>query len=300
MDTGTIANERETCNKVLTIAGWKETFENADSRKRQRLKWFFSPSGCDSRGYLALVSFFDPGAAMQALGVFQAICQASATFRSDLRGTFVNTDGTPMELQQISVLIRVPICHLSASLEILTDKRVRWCRWEQHGEQSATNLPVTCHQSASFVQGQGKGEGKGQGQGQGEGTPLPPFREDEEEDSICDDDDPFAYLDDPPQEQVRLAWNAMAETHGLPKVAKLTGTRQRALRARLKDDYWAEHWREALVLVPKNSFNLGQNERQWRANIDWFIRENTVPKLIETESAPPARTALTAIGKFGI
>lgn len=145
---------------VLTIHRWREIFENADTRKRERLKYFHAPSGTDSRGYLALVSRFPQADAMMAFGIFQALCQLSATLGKEVRGTFKNSDGTAMDLQQLSVLLRIEICHLDAAVKILADKRVAWLRWEP----SADDLPVACQSSPGFVQGEGKGKGEGQGE----------------------------------------------------------------------------------------------------------------------------------------
>jgi hypothetical protein len=142
---------------TLHIVRWAEIFENADTRKRERLKSFHAPSGLESRGYLALVSRFPQDRAMMAFGVFQALCQLSATLGRSVRGSFKNSDGTPMDLQQLSVLLRIEICHLSAALEILSDQRVRWVSWGS----SADNLPTICRSSPSFVQGEGEGEGEG-------------------------------------------------------------------------------------------------------------------------------------------
>lgn len=147
---------------TLHIVRWNETFESADTRKRERLKFFHAPSGCESRGYLNLVSRFPQDRAMMAFGVFQSLCQLSATLGRSVRGSFKNSDGTPMDLQQISCLLRLESCHVSAALEILTDSRVKWCHWEP----SADNLPVICHPSPGFVQGEGQGKGQVEGEGE--------------------------------------------------------------------------------------------------------------------------------------
>lgn len=154
--------EESPMTPTLHILRWNETFENADTRKRERLKFFYAPSGCDSHGYLSLVSRFPQDKAMMAFGVFQALCQLSATLGRSVRGRFENSDGTPMDIQQISCLVRLEICHVSAALEILTDQRVKWCEWEH----SAGNLPGICQPPPAFVQGQGQGKGKGEGEGQ--------------------------------------------------------------------------------------------------------------------------------------
>jgi hypothetical protein len=146
--------------QTLQICRWRETFESADTRKRERLKFFHAPSGCDSRGYLNLVSRFPQAEAMAAFGIFQALCQLSATLGRLTRGTFRNSDGSPMDIQQISCLLRIEKCHLSAALEILTDERIKWLEWVE----PADNLPTICREHPGFVQGEGEGKGKGEGE----------------------------------------------------------------------------------------------------------------------------------------
>jgi hypothetical protein len=147
--------------KLYAINKWSEVFENADSRKRQRLGFYYMPSGCDSSGYLGLMSEFEPAEAWQAYGIFVALCQHTATMTKDLRGTFQNTDGTPMTTKRLALIVRADLSILERSLEILMDQRVAWV--------SATDVPSICQQSASdapqnsgFVQGQGQGEGQGE------------------------------------------------------------------------------------------------------------------------------------------
>lgn len=77
------------------------------------------------------------------------------------------------------------------------------------------------------------------------------------------------------------SWNLMAQKHGLPQVAKLTHKRAAAINSRLADSWWRKNWQNALDLVAKNPYLLGDNDRGWKANIDWFVRPDTVVKLIE-------------------
>ena len=162
---------------TIEIKKWNETFENADSRKRQRLGFYYMPSGCDSAGYLALMSEFEPAEAWQAYGTFVALCQQAATMRRNVRGRFINSNGTPMTTRQIAMLIRCDHDLLLRSLDLLCDERVGWI--------SASDVPPICQSSASDapqkspivqgqVQGQGQGQGQGQVQAQEQNTPPPP------------------------------------------------------------------------------------------------------------------------------
>lgn len=161
---------------MIRITKWNETFENADSRKRQRLGLFYMPSGCDSSGYLALMSEFPQEQSLLAFGVFIALCQQSATMRKGVRGSFLKSDGSPMSEKQISMMIHVDVCHLRAAIQVLTDERVKWLEFIEE----KLDVPPICHQSATsvpqnsgFVQGEGEGEGEVEGEGEGEGYEDP-------------------------------------------------------------------------------------------------------------------------------
>lgn len=81
-------------------------------------------------------------------------------------------------------------------------------------------------------------------------------------------------------EQVAEAWNAMAASHDLPKVAKLTLKRRKACRARLRDDGLAAI-QAAIQRIPTIPFLLGENERGWSAHFDFLIKPDTVTSIIE-------------------
>ncbi len=147
--------------KLYKIHKWREVFENADSRKRVRLGYYYMPSGCDSSGYLGLMSEFEPAEAWQAYGIFVALCQHAATMDKEIRGSFLNSDGTPMSVRRLALIIRADVSILERSLEILMHQSVKWV--------SAEDAPVICQSSADpvlensgFVQGQGQGQGQGQ------------------------------------------------------------------------------------------------------------------------------------------
>jgi hypothetical protein len=153
---------------MMEITKWNETFENADTRKRQRLGWLFTPTGCDSNGYLSLVAK-DGG--FEAFGIFMAICQWSATQPKNLRGKLVRSNGDPLTEKDIAVRIRAESCQVSAALKLLICSDVGWIS-EDDSEKSAGNLPVICQSSPAFVQGEGEGQGQGQGEGEDKRTPA--------------------------------------------------------------------------------------------------------------------------------
>lgn len=107
-------------------------------------------------------------------------------------------------------------------------------------------------------------------------SPLPPVGERQAK------EDSFKNL----KAELQTAWNTLADTHGLPRAEAWNETRTKSLRARAAHAFWRDNWREALTRVPLNPWNLGENDRGWRANIDWFLRDKTVPQLIERTDRP--------------
>ena len=92
---------------MIEIVKWSKCFETPDTRKRQRLGWFMSPSGCDSRGFRKLMRMGDDG--LIALGFFQALCQTMATQNIETRkdGVFKNSDDSLMDFDDIIELSRL-------------------------------------------------------------------------------------------------------------------------------------------------------------------------------------------------
>ena len=85
-----------------------------------------------------------------------------------------------------------------------------------------------------------------------------------------------------PHEEFHEAWNAEAELYGFAHSLDMTAKRKAQHRARRKSKFWRENWKVALVRVGmKSSFCRGQNERGWVATIQWFLRDETVAKIME-------------------
>lgn len=86
--------------------------------------------------------------------------------------------------------------------------------------------------------------------------------------------------DDLTEGEVLEAWNGLASDCGLPTVSKLTNARRRKLHARIRDHPF-EDWAAALAAIRRSQFLRGENDRGWRANFDWLLRPETIPKLLE-------------------
>lgn len=80
-------------------------------------------------------------------------------------------------------------------------------------------------------------------------------------------------------EQVVEAWNVMADGAGVPK-ARLTDERRRKLRTFVRR-HTIDDITEAIWAVPRSSFLCGENDRGWKAGIDFILQPSSFTKLIE-------------------
>lgn len=78
--------------------------------------------------------------------------------------------------------------------------------------------------------------------------------------------------------EVFSAWN---ELGCVGSVQAATTKRKAAFRQRVRDEFWSGHWREALAAIQGNAALQGDNDRGWVADFDWFLRPDTVAKLVE-------------------
>ena len=152
---------------TIRIENWNETFESADSRKRQRLGWFLSPTGCESKGYRKRMRSGTDG--VIALGVFQALCQVMGTLGKSIRktGMLVNSDGSPMDFEDLAEMTRLDVDVLTEAIEMLVS--VGWLSTDKERvvNPHAGGMPVACRshadgvpENSGFVQGEGQGEGE--------------------------------------------------------------------------------------------------------------------------------------------
>jgi hypothetical protein len=81
-------------------------------------------------------------------------------------------------------------------------------------------------------------------------------------------------------QEVLSAWN-----QAMQQYCKLTSKRRAALSQRLKDRFWLEHWRRAIARASESDFCRGVNDRGWVADFEWFLRPDSVTKLLEGKYA---------------
>lgn len=119
------------------------------------------------------------------------------------------------------------------------------------------------------------------GEVQGKGVPFIPSPIPDpipEEESLSADADSQPVEDSLTAHQVVVTeWNSV----GPVRCSRLTPTRRKALAARLRDAWWRENWREGLARLPNARFACGENERKWKADFDWFLKPDSLTRLLE-------------------
>ena len=85
-------------------------------------------------------------------------------------------------------------------------------------------------------------------------------------------------------------WNDTLAPHGFPRCTTLdhkennkpkTKTRQQILTERLREKSCPSYWLYIFSKILNSAFCRGENERNWKANIDWLIRPTTHTKIVE-------------------
>lgn len=93
-------------------------------------------------------------------------------------------------------------------------------------------------------------------------------------------------------EFVRDSWNAS----GPITCIRLTEKLRRAARARLKVPWWSENWLLALERLPQCRFLWGESDRGWKADLEWFLKPDSVQKILEGkyDNAPTSGQSASA------
>lgn len=86
-------------------------------------------------------------------------------------------------------------------------------------------------------------------------------------------------------------WNSI---EALPKIRSLTEKRRKLLATRMRDPFFRDHWKDAADMIPGIPFLNGDNDRGWKADIDWFLQPDSVAKIIEGKYTPAVKPSVPA------
>lgn len=82
-------------------------------------------------------------------------------------------------------------------------------------------------------------------------------------------------------EEVVEDWNAMATQTDLPICRKITTARRRAFKARLREYPDMADWQRAFLCIRNTPWMHGENDRGWKADIDFLLQAKSFTKLTE-------------------
>lgn len=89
-------------------------------------------------------------------------------------------------------------------------------------------------------------------------------------------------------EEVVKAWNAEAK---LPPVQHLTDKRKTALKARLSESYFRDNYATGIKKAARSAFLTGNSDGGWKATFDWFVKPDSLPRIMEGKYDGRAATA---------
>ncbi len=93
--------------------------------------------------------------------------------------------------------------------------------------------------------------------------------------SSASDDQPLTI------EEVVEDWNAMAVQVDLPVCRKITLARRRAFKARQREYPDMADWQRAFMCIRNTPWMHGENDRGWKADIDFLLQAKSFTKLSE-------------------
>ena len=87
---------------------------------------------------------------------------------------------------------------------------------------------------------------------------------------------------------IMAEWNKLPAP--FPRIKQMTDKRKTALRKRLRDASWLDGWREALRMAPNIPFLRGDASGGWVMDIEFFLRPDSVTKIIEGKYGTGSRS----------
>jgi DNA-binding MarR family transcriptional regulator len=78
------------------------------------------------------------------------------------------------------------------------------------------------------------------------------------------------------ENEILSTWNS-----SMGQRCELTPKRRAILRSRLNVVAWSQRWKLAIEQARQCPFLMGENERGWKADFEWFLKPDSVTKILE-------------------
>lgn len=250
------------------IRGWDEHYETYESRRLKRaLPWVAMSTKHDGKSFRRVMRL-DPSGALY--GAWCLIVQVAA--KCPKRGTLADADG-PLSALDIADKTDLSVETAGRALAAFSSEKIHWLEIVDGGESAgicgqsdeSAGIPADALPTCVDARLQDTTE---------------PDRT--EPDITQQDKDTMRRKrgggDAVTVQAVVDAWNNF---EGVRHVRGIAGKRGMAIKARLSDPDWRDNWQAALERIRRSSFCKGGGDRGWVADLDWFIKPDTVTKLLE-------------------
>ncbi len=234
------------------IRGWDAHYESYESsRLKKALAWVAMPTKHDGKTFRRVMRMDPSGALYGAWCLFVQVAAKCPT-----RGTLADQDGplTALDISDKTGLSEEAAAH---AMKVFASAEIRWLEVVFDGKSAGTPAEKRELTQICVLQDRTKTETE-------------------------QDKDTMSRKrvggDAAAVQAVVDAWNAI---EGVKHARGPTGKRGTAIKARLADPDWRSNWQAALERVGRSSFCKGGGDRGWVANLDWFIKPDTVTKLLE-------------------
>lgn len=244
------------------IKNWNQVFENSESRKLKNLNWVPLPNSWEGLGYARVTKHKN---AVTIMAAWPLVIQIGS--KCPQRGLLAKVDA-PLSVEDMADLTRMPAQIFDRALEALVDPLIGWVEivqiekgengvWEINLQSKSQNLPQSPDTSGSSGLEQNRTEQKGM----------------EQKEGMSIDIDSSSRSED-----VVKLWNSQPS---LPSIRDLTSDRRRALKTRLSEPFFRDNFVEGIQRIAASSFCTGNNEREWTATFDWFLKPGSITKILE-------------------
>lgn len=96
-------------------------------------------------------------------------------------------------------------------------------------------------------------------------------------------------------DEVVAFWNSTAKAQNLPQVQSLTPARRTALALRIQEAGSIEAFKAVIAKVVASNFCRGMNDRAWKADFDFVLKQSSFVKIMEGKyDNPPSGNGHTA------
>jgi hypothetical protein len=231
---------------LYSIRDWDKHFEVAQSKRAENLRWVPLPNKHDGKSFRRLIQMKNGPA---IYGAWVLIVQVAS--KCPTRGVLADGDG-PLTAHDIADKTLTDPKLIQSALDACCSKAIGWIAKDE--SRSECDQPESTEINRDAPTGQDR---TGQDNTEQDRTPALP--------------------------EVVAAWNS---TLGVSHVRDLTPKRLASLNARLANPAWSASWRDALARVDASPFCKGSGPRGWVADIDWFLKPDTLTKILEGKYDP--------------